>query len=88
MVFNPLSKMPGSKDRLSLSAVEEQAVPFLSTESIEESTSTPPIIGGSTGVRILSYCCYVLSIILFVGGLWRQPSEAQCIRKLNAWCEY
>lgn len=87
MTFDPVSAVYENEDHHSLSGVEEQRVPFLVTESIEESRSALLPDRRSIVVKIFSHCCYALSVVLFVGGLWRQPSDAECVQKLNAWCE-
>lgn len=81
MTLNPLSTAPSSEHRFSVSDAQEQ-VPFLTSEQADSKYSAPY---GKSRLRTLAYGFYATAIVLLFGGLWRQPSDTQCVHKLNAW---
>jgi hypothetical protein len=75
--------------------VEER--PFLSSPGDHDDAETPTSPrpdttrvtsdGGSFYLTAVTITCYFLSITFIICGVWQQPSEKQCIRKLNGWCK-
>lgn len=70
-----------------LGDVEEQEPFMLSDERI--SSSTTPRNGYSIQhySAILAGVFFLLSSFAVVE-IWRKPSEAQCVKRLNGWCKY
>lgn len=79
----------GKDYELELGELAEQQQPFLplddsSHQSLhhDRQKSTTP----SSTIRLTTVVCFCSAFAFLVAGLWYQPSDMQCVRKLNAWC--
>lgn len=72
---------------LELGELEEQQQPFLSSYA---DNSNNHIQSESHRIQrffhVLTVVCLCSAATFFVAGLWREPSDKDCVRKLNAWC--